>query len=113
MVENMPVPEFNEKEIELINALKEKGFCPEVRALFCAWQDAEQQKPEWEEARRSKENTSLVLQAGLDLKKAKILIEAGLNEDADEALSAVDLQIAQAEDAGIDCTELRNQMTSL
>ena len=110
MNENMPVSEFNkefsEKEIELIDALREKGFCSETQVLFCAWQDAEQSKPEWGQAKDSREDASLILQARLDLRKAKILNGAGFSEEANMAWDAVDIQVAQMKAAGIDCSSL-------
>jgi galactose-1-phosphate uridylyltransferase len=113
MIESMPVPEFNEQELALINSLKEKGFREETQALFGAWQDQELNKPEHVAARASTENASLILQAELDLKKAKILNAAGMTEDANEALEAVYTQIEAMERDGIDCTELRNEVDNL
>ena len=119
MQENIPVPEFNETEIELINALKEKGFCPETQALFCAWEDAEQAKPEWESVKygeedKEKDSIFLLLQAWLELKKTKILNEAHMPiEDLEEALRLVYQKIDGIVVAEIDCQDLQDEYFKL
>ncbi len=113
----MPVPEFNEKEVELINLFKEKGFCEETRELSCAWEDAEQQKPEWEEVKHGpgteKNREFLLLQARLNLKKAKMLNAAGMVEDANEVLGFVYDQIEGMERKGIDCADFRVEVDNV
>lgn len=97
-MENIPVLEFSEKEIELINALKEKGVCPETQALFCAWQDAEQARPEWKDEKElAGKYYRFILQARLEARKAKILMEAALMKDASDADQAASYQVEQVE----------------
>lgn len=111
----MSVPEFSEKEIELINLLKEKGFCPETQELCGAWEDAEKSKPEWGEIKNTTENNArLFLQAELDLKKVKMLNGAHMPiEDLEEALSAVYQQIDAMVRTGIDCQDLQDEYFKL
>lgn len=113
----MPVPEFSEKEVELINMLKDKGFCPETQGLCGAWEDTEKQKPEWEDVEHGpgteKNREFLLLQARLNLKKAKMLNAADMVDEANDAVQEVYEQIEAMERGGIECAEFRAEVDNL